>query len=126
MRYGPMSAIKAKKSYPETTEQSQFWRATLLDMDSRLRVARGIAKTETLASLIVFETLKRRGHPDEPPPLISDDWGGIDEALIEVYGLVPEYSGRGRPPTRLALSANGQAAGRTRSFPRGKAAGDLW
>jgi len=95
-----MSAIKVKKSYPETTEQGQFWRATLLDMDSRLRVARGIAKTETLASVIVFETLKRRGHPAEPPPLISDGWGGIDDALIEVYGLVPEYCGRGRPPTR--------------------------
>ena len=100
MRCGLMSVIKAKKSYPETDEQGQFWRATLLDMDSRLRVARGIAKTETLASIVVFQTLKRRGHPQAPPPLISDGWGGIDEALIEVYGLVPEYSGRGRPPTR--------------------------
>ena len=95
-----MSAIREKKNYPESREQGQFWRATLLDMDSRLRVAHGIAKTETLASLIVFQTLKRRGHPEAPPPLISDGWGGIDEALIEVYGVVPEYSGRGRPPTR--------------------------
>jgi hypothetical protein len=95
-----MSAIKVKKNYPETSEQGQFWRATLLDMDSRLRVARGIAKTETLASIIVFQMLKRRGHPHQPPPLISDGWGGIDEALIEVYGLVPDYRGRGRPPTR--------------------------
>ena len=89
-----------KKNYPETNEQGQFWRATLLDRDSRLRAARGIAKTETLASIIVFQTLKRRGHPQQPPPLISDGWGGIDEALIEVYGLVPQYRGRGRPPTR--------------------------
>lgn len=95
-----MSAIKVKKNYPETREQGQFWRATLLDMDSRLRVAGGIAKTETLASVIVFQTLKRRGHPEVPPPLITDGWGGIDEALIEVYGVVPEYRGRGRPPTR--------------------------
>jgi len=72
----------------------------MLDMDSRLRVARGIAKNETQASLEVFQTLKRRGHPDGPPPTISDGWGGIDEAMLEVYGLVPEYSGRGRPPTR--------------------------
>ena len=69
-------------------------------MDSRLRVARGIAKNETQASVEVFRTLKRRGHPDSPPPLISDGWCGIDEAMVEVYGCVPEYSGRGRPPTR--------------------------
>jgi len=72
----------------------------MIDMDTRLRVARGIAKTETLASQEVFETLKRRGHPDAPPPTISDGWGGIDDAMIEVYGRVPEYQGTGRPPTR--------------------------
>jgi hypothetical protein len=63
-------------------------------------VACGIAKNETLASIKVFKTLKRRGHPNGPPPTSSDGWGGIDEAMIEAYGLVPEYSGRGRPPTR--------------------------
>jgi hypothetical protein len=72
----------------------------MIDMDTRLRVARGIAKTETKASQEVFETLKRRGHPDAPPPTISDGWGGIDDAMVEVYGLVPEYQGVGRPPTR--------------------------
>ena len=72
----------------------------MIDMDSRLRVARGIAKNETLASIEVFKTLKRRGHPDGPPPTISDGWGGIDDAMIEVYGVVPEYSGWGRPPTK--------------------------
>jgi hypothetical protein len=89
-----------KKSYPETDESGQFWRATMVDMDTRLRVARGIAKTETEASQAVFETLKRRGHPDAPPPTVSDGWGGIDNAMVEVYGVVPEYQGRGRPPTR--------------------------
>ncbi|MCC7355383.1 MAG: IS1 family transposase [Anaerolineae bacterium] len=72
----------------------------MLDIDSRLRVARGIAKTETQASTEVFQTLQRRGHPDGPPPTISDGWGGIAEAMIAVYGLVPAYGGRGRPPTR--------------------------
>ena len=70
----------------------------MIDMDTRVRAARGIAKTETEASLHVFQTLKRRGHPDAPPPTISDGWGGIDEAMIEAYGGVPEYTGRGRPP----------------------------
>jgi len=72
----------------------------MLDRDTRLRVARGIAKTETEAATEVFQTLKRRGHPQAPPPTISDGWGGIDEAMVEVYGQVPEYPGVGRPPTR--------------------------
>jgi hypothetical protein len=72
----------------------------MIDMDSRLRVARGIAKTETEACIQVFQTLKRRGHPDAPPPTASDGWGGIDDAMVEVYGVVPEYKGVGRPPTR--------------------------
>lgn len=100
MHSGLTSVTREKKSYPETDESGQFWRSTLLDMDSRLRVARGIAKDETQASIEVFETLKRRGHPQGPPPTISDGWGGIDDAMIEVYGLVPQYGGRGRPPTR--------------------------
>jgi len=80
----------------------------MLDMDSRLRVARGIAKNETQASLEVFQTLKRRGHPQGPPPTISDGWGGIDEAMLTVYGIVPEYSGRGRPPTRKRAQSGWQ------------------
>ena len=63
-------------------------------------MARGIGKDETQASLKVFQTLQQRGHPDGPPPLISDGWGGIDDAMLAVYGLVPEYSGRGRPPAQ--------------------------
>ena len=72
----------------------------MIETDTRLRVARGIAKTETQASKKVFETLKRRGHPEAPPPTISDGWGGIDDAMVEVYGQVPPYKGTGRPPTK--------------------------
>ena len=71
-----------------------------MDIDSRLRAARGIGKNETEASEKAFRMLQQRGHPDAPPPLISDGWGGIDEAMLKVYGIVPEYGGRGRPPTR--------------------------
>jgi hypothetical protein len=77
-------------------------------MDTRLRVARGIAKTETEASKAVFETLKRRGHPGAPPLTVSDGWGGIDDAMVEVYGVVPEYQGTGRPPTRKQLQPGWQ------------------
>jgi hypothetical protein len=80
----------------------------MIDMDNRLRVARGIAKTETKASLIVFQTLKQRGHPEAPPPTVSDGWGGIGEAMIEVYGEVPPYQGSGRPPTRKQPQAGWQ------------------
>lgn len=89
-----------KKSYPESAESGSFWISTLLDVDSRLRVTRGIGKNETEASREVFQTLKGRGHPNGPPPLITDGWGGIDDAILDVYGLIPEYRGRGRPPSR--------------------------
>ena len=107
MPCGLTSATKEKKSYPETEESGQFWH-TRLDMGSRPRVARGVGKTETLASLELFRTLKRRGHPQWLPPLVSDGWGGIDDAIIEVYGAVPEYSGQGRPATRKRAGADWQ------------------
>ena len=62
-------------------------------------MGRGIGKTETQASIELLQQLKRRGHPAMPPPLVSDGWGGHREALIEVYGQVPDYSGHGRPPS---------------------------
>ena len=48
----------------------------------------------------MFRTLQRWGHPDAPPSTISDGWGGIGQAILGVYSVVPEYQGRGRPPTR--------------------------
>ena len=80
----------------------------MIELDTRLRVARGIAKTETEASGEVFETLKVRGHPEAPPPTVSDGWGGIREAMVEVYGQVPDYCGRGRPPTQKHPQAGWQ------------------
>lgn len=79
---------KGEKSHPETEESGQFWRSTMIDIDTRVRAARGIAKTETEAALQVFETLQRRGHPEAPPPTVSDGWGGNCEAMVEVYGKV--------------------------------------
>ncbi|MCP3968904.1 MAG: IS1 family transposase, partial [Rhodobacteraceae bacterium] len=89
----------SKKNLPETAFEGTFWRTTVLEMETRLRVAQGFGKSETAATEEAFGQLKGRGNPDAPPPLISDGWGGIDQALIEVYGHVPVYSGRGRPPT---------------------------
>jgi len=80
----------------------------MIDMDSRLRVARGIAKTETDTSQEVLQTLHDRGHPDAPPSTMSDGWGGITEAMIDVYGQVPAYQGRGRPPSHKQAQADWQ------------------
>lgn len=63
-------------------------------------MGRGIAKTETEASQQALSMLKARSQSDQPPALTSDGWGGQREALIEVYGKVPVYKGRGRPPTQ--------------------------
>src|SRR4030067_3283862 len=96
MRCGLMSRIRVqKKGSPETEVSGTFMRSTMLDMDSRLRVARAIEKDETQASISVFRILQRRGHPDGPPPTISEGWGGGDQAMGEVYGGVPGYGGRG-------------------------------
>jgi len=69
-------------------------------MSTRLRVGRGLAKTETEASIQALSLLKKRSQSDHPPALASDGWGGHREALLEVYGQVPAYQGRGRPPTK--------------------------
>ncbi len=44
----------------------------MIDMGTRLRIACAIEKDETRASIGVFQVLKRRGHPDDPPPTLSD------------------------------------------------------
>jgi hypothetical protein len=78
-----------------------------MESETRLRAARAIAKSETQAAIEAFEQLKeRRGHPHSPPPLVSDGWGGYDEAMVEVWGKVPEYKGRGRPPTKKRPGAH--------------------
>jgi hypothetical protein len=66
-----------------------------------LRVGRGIAQTETDAAIQLWQQVKQRtAHRSSPPPVLSDGWGGHREALVEVYGQVPDYTGRGRPPTQ--------------------------
>ena len=96
-RKGQKNAESDERAPEEQT--GEFMRSTMLDMDSRLRVATAVEQNETLASQRVFEILKSRGHPDAPPPTLTDGWGGIDNAMVNVYGQVPEYSGHGRPPT---------------------------
>lgn len=72
----------------------------MIENETRLRVGRGLAKTETEASVQALSLYRRRSHSAQPPALVSDGWGGHREALLDVYGQVPPYAGRGRPPTQ--------------------------
>lgn len=89
-----------KKSHEETEATGQFWRVTVVENETRLRAARATEKTESQASEQVLRTLCQRGHPEQPPPLVSDGGSGCGEAMIEVYGQVPADTGQGRPPVR--------------------------
>jgi hypothetical protein len=90
-----------KKERVNDDEAGEYWRCTLIEPETRLRVGRGLAQSETAAAIELWQQVKRRdAHCDSPPPLLSDGWGGHREALIQVYGQIPAYKGRGRPPTR--------------------------
>lgn len=80
----------------------------MIETETRLRVGRGLGKTETAASAQALSLLKERSCCDRPPALVSDGWGGHREALLAVYGKVPAYKGRGRPPTKKGPQPNWQ------------------
>lgn len=70
-------------------------------------MGRGIGQTETQAAVNLWRQVKQRdAHQHTPPPVLSDGWGGQREALVEVYGQVPPYKGRGRRPTRKQPGAD--------------------
>lgn len=77
---------------------------TLLESESRLRIAHSITKSEAIGSLEVMQTLKRRAHSEKPPPIVSDGRSGCAGAMIEVWGQIPPYKGVGpRPKYKAAL-----------------------
>lgn len=67
-------------------------------MDTRLRVGRAIGKTEEEVAHDLMAQLKARGHADAPPAMATDGKGDYRRALVETWGEVPAYAGRGRPP----------------------------
>jgi hypothetical protein len=50
--------------------------------------------------------LKERGHPKTPPAMATDGKGSYREAMVEMWGQVPDYGGRGRPPTHKQPGAD--------------------
>ena len=69
-------------------------------MDTRLRIGRAIGKNEEEVSIELMSQIKARGNPDLPPAMASDGNDSYPEAMLATWGRVPDYSGRGRPPTR--------------------------
>jgi len=87
-----------KKGHPEEADRGTFWRGTVIDIDTRLRVGRAIGKDESEVAQELMAQLRRRGHPDAPPAIATDGQGGYREAILETWGQVPPYQGRGRTP----------------------------
>ena len=68
-------------------------------MDTRLRVGRAIAKTEEEVAPQLMQQIKKHQPDEKPPALATDGKGAYREAMLETWGKVPQYHGRGRPPT---------------------------
>jgi hypothetical protein len=58
-----------------------------------------VTKTESEGAHLLMQALKR-ACPEAPPALATDAKAGYEEAIVEAWGEVPAYSGKGRPPTR--------------------------
>lgn len=106
MDYGLMFGIREKKSnHEESADQGTFWRVTILESATRLRVSRAIEKLEVQATEQALGLLQRRSSKTMPPPLASDGGSGCEDAMLEVYGQIPPYSGRRRRPKRKVAAA---------------------
>src|SRR5947209_14279059 len=70
-------------------------------MDTGLRVGRDIAKTEEEIAPQLMQQIKRHQPDEKPPALATDGKGAYREAMLQTWGKVPQYSGKGRPPTAL-------------------------
>lgn len=65
-----------------------------------------MTKTEGEGALEVMSLLKH-AHATAPPAMAADASGGYDEALIETWGEVPPYCGRGRRRNRRKRPVKG-------------------
>jgi hypothetical protein len=97
---------RGKSHRPEELDRGSFWRGTALDIDTKLRVARAIEKNEEVVAAAMMLQIKDRYSPVEPPAIASDGNDSYPEAMLETWGRLPNYSGRGRPPTKKQLQKN--------------------
>jgi len=61
-------------------------------------VACAIGKTEEEIAPDLMEQVKMHMPDDGPPAIATDGKGAYREAMVETWGKVPEYGGRGAPP----------------------------
>jgi len=70
-------------------------------MDTRLRLARAIEKTEEKGALKLMKQVKDYAPEEGPPAIATDGKGAYRDAMLKTWGKVPDYSGKGRKPTML-------------------------
>ena len=63
-------------------------------------MARATGKNEEEVAVVMMSQIRDRYNPIEPPAISSDGNDSYPEAMLEIWGKLPEYTGRGRPPTR--------------------------
>ena len=67
-------------------------------MKTRLRVGRAIAKTEEEVAPELMKQVKRHAPDEGLTAMSTDGKGAYREAMLETWGKIPEYCGRGAPP----------------------------
>ena len=65
-----------------------------------MRVGRAIGKNEEEVATIMMSQIRDRNNPKDPPAISSDGNDSYPEAMLDTWGKLPDYSGRGRPPIR--------------------------
>jgi len=84
MRYGRMSGTKNVKGLLD--EGGEYWYCSLIENHTRLRLGRGVGRTESEAAQRIWRYWRWTLGVNHPPPLVSDGWGGHHDALLEVFG----------------------------------------
>jgi len=84
MRCGPMFEAKSAKGVLD--EGGEYWYCTLIEKRTRLRIGRGVGRTESEAAQRIWRYWRWTLDVNRPPPLVSDGWGGHHDALLEVFG----------------------------------------
>ena len=83
MPYGRMCGARRRKG---NDEGGEYWYCTLIEKRTRLRLGRGVGRTESEAAQRIWRYWRWTLGVNHPPPLVSDGWGGHQNALLEVFG----------------------------------------